>query len=154
MRTYSATPSEVEHKWYLIDADGAVLGRLAALVSQRLRGKHKPTFTPHIDCGDHIVVINAAKVALTGKKLEKKKHYWHTGYPGGIKSRLYGELLDDDRPEQVIERAVGRMVSRGPLAKSQLRKLHVYKGNEHPHQSQSPQLLDLSKLNRKNIRNA
>ena len=135
MRTYSATPSEVEQKWYLIDAEGAVLGRLAALVATRLRGKHKPTFTPHIDCGDHIVVINAEKVTLTGNKRQGKLHYWHTGYPGGIKSRKYGDLLDGDRPERVIERAVTRMVSRGPLARSQLRKLHVYKGNEHPHEA-------------------
>ena len=152
MRTYSATPSEVEQKWYLIDAEGAVLGRLAALVATRLRGKHKPTFTPHIDCGDHIVVINAEKVTLTGNKRQGKRHYWHTGYPGGIKSRKYGDLLDGDRPERVIERAVTRMVSRGPLARSQLRKLHVYKGNEHPHEAQDPELLDLGKLNRKNTR--
>ena len=152
MRTYSATPSEVEQKWYLIDAEGAVLGRLAALVATRLRGKHKPTFTPHIDCGDHIVVINAEKVTLTGNKRDGKLHYWHTGYPGGIKSRRYGELLDGGRPEQVIERAVSRMVSRGPLARAQLRKLHVYKGKEHPHDAQSPELLDLQKLNRKNTR--
>jgi len=152
MRTYSATPSEVEQKWYLIDAEGAVLGRLAALVATRLRGKHKPTFTPHIDCGDHIIVINAEKITLTGNKREGKHHYWHTGYPGGIKSRPYGDLLDGDRPEQVIERAVTRMVSRGPLARSQLRKLHVYKGNEHPHEAQGPELLDLGKLNRKNTR--
>ena len=152
MRTYSATPSEVDHKWYLIDAEGAVLGRLAALVSARLRGKHQPQYTPHVDCGDHIVVINAEKVALTGDKREGKRHYWHTGFPGGIKSRKYGDLLDGDRPEQVIERAVTRMVSRGPLGNAQLRKLHVYKGNEHPHEAQSPEVLDLKKLNRKNAR--
>ena len=152
MCTYSATPSEVDHKWYLIDAEGAVLGRLAALVSARLRGKHKPQYTPHVDCGDHIVVINAEKVTLTGNKREGKRHYWHTGFPGGIKSRKYGDLLDGDRPEQVIERAVTRMVSRGPLGNTQLRKLHVYKGTEHPHEAQSPEVLDLKKLNRKNTR--
>jgi len=152
MRTYSATPSEVDHKWYLIDAEGAVLGRLAALVSARLRGKHKPLYTPHIDCGDHIVVINAEKVTLTGNKREGKRHYWHTGFPGGIKSRKYGDMLDGDRPEQVIERAVTRMVSRGPLGNTQLRKLHVYKGTEHPHEAQSPEVLDLKQLNRKNAR--
>ncbi len=152
MRTYSATPSEVDHKWYLIDAEGAVLGRLAALVSARLRGKHKPQYTPHVDCGDHIVVINAEKVTLTGNKRDGKRHYWHTGFPGGIKSRKYGDLLDGDRPEQVIERAVTRMVSRGPLGNTQLRKLHVYKGTEHPHEAQSPEVLDLKKLNRKNAR--
>ena len=154
MRTYSATPPEVDHKWYLIDAEGAVLGRLAALVSARLRGKHKPQYTPHIDCGDHIVVINAEKVTLTGNKREGKRHYWHTGFPGGIKSRKYGDLLDGDRPEQVIERAVTRMVSRGPLGNTQLRKLHVYRGNQHPHEAQSPKVLDLKKLNRKNVRGA
>ena len=152
MRTYSATPSEVDHKWFLIDAEGAVLGRLAALVSARLRGKHKPQYTPHVDCGDHIVVINAEKVTLTGNKREGKRHYWHTGFPGGIKSRKYGDMLDGDRPEQVIERAVTRMISRGPLGNTQLRKLHVYKGTEHPHEAQSPEVLDLKKLNRKNAR--
>ena len=152
MSTYSATPSEVEHKWYLIDAKGAVLGRLAALVATRLRGKHKPMFTPHIDCGDHIVVINAEKVYLTGNKLQGKKHYWHTGYPGGIKSKSYEELLSSTRPEQVIQKAVSRMVARGPLAKAQLRKLHVYKGSEHPHTGQKPEVLDLGKLNAKNTR--
>ena len=152
MRTYSATPSEDDHNWYLVDAEGAVLGRLAALVSTRLRGKHKPQYTPNIDCGDHVVVINAEKVVLTGNKREGKRHYWHTGYPGGIKSRKYGDMLDGDRPEQVIERAVTRMVSRGPLGSSQLRKLHVYRGNEHPHKAQSPEVLDLKKLNRKNTR--
>ena len=154
MRTYSASPSEVEHKWYLIDADGAVLGRLATLVAVRLRGKHKPSYTPHIDCGDHVVVINADKVALTGNKLEGKTHYWHTGYPGGIKSKQYGEMLAGSRPEQVIERAVERMLSRGPLARAQIRKLHVYRGNEHPHVGQSPELLDLRAMNRKNIRDS
>ena len=152
MSTYSATPSEVEHKWYLIDAKGAVLGRLAALGATRLRGKHKPMFTPHIDCGDHIVVINAEKVCLTGNKLDGKQHYWHTGYPGGIKNRSYGELLSSARPEQVIQKAVSRMVARGPLARAQLRKLHVYKGPEHPHTGQKPEVLDLVKLNRKNTR--
>ena len=152
MATYSATPSEVEQKWYLIDADGAVLGRLAALVSARLRGKHKPMFTPNIDCGDHIVVINAEKVCLTGNKAAGKRHYWHTGYPGGIKSKSYGELLASEKPEQVIQKAVSRMVARGPLARAQLRKLHVYKGEEHPHTGQQPEALKLSDLNRKNTR--
>ena len=154
MSTYSATPSEVEHKWYVIDAKGAVLGRLAALVATRLRGKHKPMFTPHIDCGDHIVVVNAEKVALTGNKLEGKRHYWHTGYPGGIKSRSYGELLASAKPEQVVQKAVSRMLARGPLARAQLRKLHVYSGPDHPHTGQQPEVLALRELNRKNTRDS
>ena len=154
MSTYSATPSEVEHKWYLIDAKGAVLGRLAALVATRLRGKHKPMFTPHIDCGDHIVVVNAEKVALTGNKLEGKRHYWHTGYPGGIKSKSYGDLLTSAKPEQVVQRAVSRMLARGPLARAQLRKLHVYSGPDHPHTGQQPEVLAISELNPKNTRDS
>ena len=152
MSTYTATPSEVEHKWYLVDAEGAVLGRLAAIVATRLRGKHKPIFTPHIDCGDHIVVINAEKVCLTGNKASGKRHYWHTGYPGGIKSKTYGELLTSGKAEQVIQKAVSRMVARGPLARDQLRKLHVYSGSEHPHSGQQPEVLNLNELNRKNTR--
>ena len=154
MSTYSATPSEDEHKWYVIDAKGAVLGRLAALVATRLRGKHKPMFTPHIDCGDHIVVVNAEKVALTGNKLDGKRHYWHTGYPGGIKSRSYGELLASAKPEQVVQKAVSRMLARGPLARAQLRKLHVYTGPDHPHIGQQPEVLALREVNRKNTRDS
>lgn len=150
MGTYSAKPDDVERAWSLIDADGLVLGRLAALVATRLRGKHKPLWTPHLDCGDHVVVINAEKVALTGKKRKQKVYYHHTGYPGGIKERRAETILEGRFPERVIEKAVERMVPRGPLGRQVLRKLHVYKGGEHPHGAQQPVPLDIAALNRKN----
>ena len=150
MTTYTARPSEIERGWYLIDADGLVLGRLAAILANRLRGKHKPTFTPHMDCGDHIVVINAEKVALTGRKRTQKIYYHHTGYPGGIKERRADKVLDGRFPERVIEAAVKRMVPKGPLGRDVLRKLHIYKGGEHPHAGQQPAALDIAGLNRKN----
>jgi large subunit ribosomal protein L13 len=152
MRTYSARPAEVIRGWYVIDAEGVVLGRLASEVARRLRGKHKPIYTPHIDCGDNIVVVNAEKVRLTGAKRDDKVHRWHTGFPGGIKSRTYGQLLDGAHPERVIENAVRRMVPRGPLGREQLRKLHVYAGPEHPHAAQKPDALDLAAINPKNKR--
>ena len=154
MKTYSARPAEIERRWYVIDAEDIVLGRLASAVAVRLRGKHKPTWTPHIDCGDHIVVVNAAKVKLTGAKREKKVHYWHTGYPGGIRSRTWGALLDGPHPERVLERAVERMVPRGPLGRAQMRKLRVYAGPEHPHEAQRPEAIDFASLNPKNRRSA
>ena len=154
MKTYSARPAEIERRWYVIDAEDVVLGRLASALAVRLRGKHKPTWTPHIDCGDHIVVVNAAKVKLTGAKREKKLHRWHTGYPGGIRSRAYGALLDGPRPERVVERAVERMVPRGPLGRAQMRKLRVYAGPEHPHEAQRPEAIDFASLNPKNRRSA
>lgn len=154
MKTYSARPAEIERRWYVIDAEDIVLGRLASAVAVRLRGKHKPTWTPHIDCGDHIVVVNAAKVQLTGAKREKKVHYWHTGYPGGIRSRTWGALLDGPHPERVVERAVERMVPRGPLGRAQMRKLRVYAGPEHPHEAQRPEAIDFASLNPKNRRSA
>ncbi|MCX8102023.1 MAG: 50S ribosomal protein L13 [Geminicoccaceae bacterium] len=150
MRTYSARPSEIERGWCLIDADGLVLGRLAAIVANRLRGKHKPIWTPHMDCGDHVVVINAEKVVLTGRKRQQKVYYRHTGYPGGIKEITAGKVLDGRFPERVIEMAVSRMISRGPLQRKVLKKLHVYKGPEHPHQGQQPVVLDVAAMNRKN----
>ncbi|WGF86929.1 50S ribosomal protein L13 [Marinivivus vitaminiproducens] len=150
MKTYSAKPSEVERRWFLIDADGLVLGRLAALVANRLRGKHKPIFTPHIDTGDHVVVINAEKVVLKGKKRQQKTYYRHTGYPGGIKEATADQILDGAYPERVIEAAVRRMVPSGPLGRDQLRKLHVYKGKEHPHGGNQPETLDIGALNPKN----
>lgn len=150
MATYSAKPAEVERAWILIDADGLVLGRLAAFVANRLRGKHKAMFTPHIDTGDHVVVINAEKVALTGRKRTQKVYYHHTGYPGGIKERRADKILDGEHPERVIEKAVERMITRGPLGRAVMRKLHVYKGPEHPHAAQSPSPLDFAALNRKN----
>ena len=154
MKTYSAKPGDVEKKWFVIDADGLVLGRLASIIALRLRGKHKPMFTPHIDCGDNIIVINAEKVHLTGRKAENKTYYWHTGYPGGIKSRTAGALLSGNYAERVVQKAVERMISRNPLGRQQMRKLHVYKGVEHPHQAQNPEVLDVGAMNTKNKRRA
>ena len=154
MKTYSATPSDIDKQWVLIDADGLVVGRLAALIATRLRGKHKATFTPHMDCGDHVVVINAGKVALTGKKRADKIYYRHTGYPGGIKSTIAGQMLDGKHPERVLLKAVERMLPRGPLSRKQFSNLRVYAGEEHPHQAQEPKALDVAKLNPKNKRNA
>ena len=154
MKTYSAKPSDVEKKWFLIDAEDMVLGRLASFVAMRLRGKHKPIYTPHIDCGDNIVVINAEKVALTGNKRADKTYYWHTGYPGGIKSRTAGKILDGKHPERVVIKAVERMISRNPLGRRQMRKLHVYAGAEHPHDAQKPEAIDLAAMNPKNKRSA
>ncbi len=154
MTTYSAKPSEVEAKWFLIDAEGLVLGRLAVIVANRLRGKHKTTFTPHIDCGDNIVVVNAEKVRLTGKKRSDKIYYRHTGYPGGIKSRTAAQILDGKHPEEVVIKAVTRMVPKGPLGRRQLKKLKVYAGAEHPHEAQVPETLDVAAFNPKNKRSA
>ena len=150
MKTYSAKPSEVEKKWVLIDAEGLVVGRLAALIAMRLRGKHKTSFTPHIDCGDNIIVINAGKVHLTGRKREQKTYYRHTGFPGGIKEITAGKVLDGRFPERVLEKAVERMVPRGPLGRQQMKNLHLYNGPEHPHAGQNPEVLDVASMNRKN----
>ena len=152
MRTYSARPGDVTRAWWLIDAEDVVLGRLAVIVADRLRGKHKPLFTPHIDCGDHVVIVNAGKVKLTGNKRKDKIYYWHTGYPGGIKSRTAGKILDGKHPERVVEKAVKRMIPSGPLGRAQIRKLKVYAGAEHPHEAQQPTTLDLALLNAKNKR--
>ena len=154
MKTYSAKPSEIERNWYVIDADGVVLGRMAAIIATRLRGKHKTTYTPHMDCGDNIIVINAEKVKLTGNKRTDKTYYWHTGYPGGIKSRTAGAILEGKQPERVVEKAVERMVSRNPLGRRQMKKLHVYAGDKHPHESQQPKILDVAAMNSKNKRSA
>jgi len=150
--TYSAKPSEVDAKWYLIDAEGLVLGRLAAIVANMLRGKHKPMFTPHIDCGDNIVIVNAEKVVLTGNKRKDKTYYWHTGYPGGIKSRTADKILDGRFPERLLSKAVERMVPRGPLGRKVMKHLHIYAGSTHPHEAQQPELLDVAALNKKNKR--
>jgi large subunit ribosomal protein L13 len=150
MKTYSAKPSEIEKKWVVIDAEGLVVGRLASIIALRLRGKHKPSFTPHMDCGDNVIVINAAKVLLTGDKLKKKIYYHHTGYIGGIKERTAGEIMRGKFPERVFEKAVERMLPRGPLGRRQLSNMHVYAGAEHPHQAQQPEPLDIGKLNAKN----
>ena len=152
MKTYSAKPKEVTKDWFIIDADGLVLGRLASQIALRLRGKHKPTFTPHIDCGDNIVVINADKVVLTGNKRANKNYFWHTGYPGGIRSRTADKILSGRYPERVLMKAVERMISRSPLGRQQMSKLHVYAGNQHPHDAQKPQVLDIAIINRKNIK--
>jgi large subunit ribosomal protein L13 len=148
--TRSLKPAEVQKDWVLIDADGLVLGRLASLVANRLRGKHKPQFTPHVDCGDHVVIVNARKVRVTGNKAEQSVFYWHTGFPGGIKGRSIRERLESRFPERVIEKAVERMITRGPLGRKQMRNLHVYAGGEHPHAGQQPKSLDVAAMNRKN----
>ncbi|MEP0520938.1 MAG: 50S ribosomal protein L13 [Hyphomicrobiales bacterium] len=150
MKTYSAKASEIEKNWILIDAEDLVVGRLAAIVATRLRGKHKPTYTPHMDCGDHVIVINAEKVALTGKKYEDKVYYWHTGHPGGIKQRTARELIEGRFPERVVMKAVQRMLPSGPLGRQQLRNLKVYSGSEHPHEAQQPVTLDVGAMNTKN----
>jgi large subunit ribosomal protein L13 len=149
-QTRSLKPAEVKKDWVLIDAEGLVLGRLAALVANRLRGKHKPQFTPHVDCGDHVVIVNAEKVKVTGNKAEQSVFYWHTGYPGGIKERTVRERLESRFPERVIEKAVERMITRGPLGRRQMKNLHVYAGAEHPHAGAQPSTLDIAALNRKN----
>jgi large subunit ribosomal protein L13 len=149
--TRSLKPAEVTKAWVLIDAEGLVLGRLAAIIANRLRGKHKPQFTPHVDCGDHVVVVNAKKVRVTGQKAEQSVFYWHTGYAGGIKARTVRERLDSAHPERVIEKAVERMITRGPLGRKQMRNLHVYAGPEHPHGGNTPSSLDVGAMNRKNV---
>jgi large subunit ribosomal protein L13 len=152
MKTYSAKPTEIEKKWLLIDAEGLVLGRLAAIIADRLRGKHKPTYTPHMDCGDHIVVVNAEKVALTGNKKRDSVFRWYTGFPGGLKERSKGAILEGKHPERVILKAVERMVPRGPLGRRIMGHLKVYKGATHPHEAQQPTPLDVAAMNRKNKR--
>ena len=152
MKTFSATPSDIEKKWILIDADGVVLGRLASQVAKILRGKHKPSFTPHMDCGDNVIVINAEKVKLTGKKASDKVYYWHTGYPGGIKQRTAGQIIEGQHPERVILKAVERMITRNRLGRQQMKNLRVYAGGEHPHEAQQPETLDLAAMNPKNKR--
>ncbi len=154
MKTYSAKPSDVDKKWLLIDAEGVVLGRLASRVAMILRGKHKPSFTPHIDCGDNVIIVNAERVHLTGNKAAKKIYYWHTGYPGGIKSRTAGQILGGAHPERVLHKAIERMVPRGPLGRQQMKNLRIYAGPAHPHEAQQPQAFDVAALNPKNKRSA
>ncbi|HEX2793217.1 MAG TPA: 50S ribosomal protein L13 [Croceicoccus sp.] len=149
-QTRSIKPAEVEKKWHLIDADGLVVGRLAVVIANHLRGKHKPSFTPHVDCGDHVVVINADKVKFTGNKLQDKRYYKHTGYAGGIKETSPAKVLGGRFPERVLEKAVERMVPRGPLGRQQMKALHLYAGTEHPHDGQKPEVLDVAARNRKN----
>ena len=152
MKTYSMKQSEISKKWFVVDAEGVVLGRLASVIANRLRGKHKPGFTPHMDCGDYIVVVNAAKVRLTGKKLTDRRFHWHTGHPGGIKDRSMGEILGGRYPERVVEKAVERMVPRGPLGRKQMSNLKIYAGPDHPHAAQQPEALDVGGMNPKNKR--
>ena len=154
MKTFSAKPAEVQKKWVVIDAKGLVVGRLAALVSMRLRGKHLPSYTPHVDDGDHVIVVNAAHVVLTGRKRDNKVYYHHTGFIGGIKERTAKSILEGKFPERVVEKAVERMIPRGPLGRRQLGNLRVYPGPDHPHEAQNPEKLDVASLNRKNMRAA
>jgi large subunit ribosomal protein L13 len=154
MKTYSARPADIDKKWVIIDAEGIVLGRLATLVAMRLRGKHKATFTPHMDMGDNVIIINAEKVQMTGNKRADKKYYWHTGFPGGIKHRTAGQILEGKHPERVIEKAVQRMLPGGPLSRKQLSNLRVYAGAEHPHAGQEPEVIDIAAMNPKNTRSA
>jgi large subunit ribosomal protein L13 len=154
VRTYSAKPAEVVKKWVMIDATGLVVGRLASIVAMRLRGKHKATYTPHVDDGDAVVIVNAEKIVLTGKKREKKVYRHHTGYIGGIKERTARSILESKFPERVVEKAIERMLPRGPLARVQLGNLRVYAGPEHPHAAQNPEQLDVAVMNRKNTRSA
>jgi large subunit ribosomal protein L13 len=152
MTTFSVKPSEIQKKWVLIDATDLVVGRLASIIAMRLRGKHLPTYTPHMDMGDNVVVINAEKVKLTGNKLDQRKFYWHTGHPGGIKERSQRQLLTGRFPERVLENAVRRMLPGGPLGRRQLSNLRVYAGGTHPHEAQQPTTLDVASLNSKNVR--
>jgi large subunit ribosomal protein L13 len=154
MKTLSAKPAEVEKKWVLIDANGLVVGRLASIVALRLRGKHKPSYTPHVDCGDNVIIINADKVVFTGRKLQQKVYYHHTGYIGGIKERRAKSIMEGRFPERILEKAVERMLPRGPLGRRQLGNLRVYAGSEHPHAAQTPETLDVASMNRKNVRSA
>lgn len=152
MKTFSAKPQDIENKWWVIDAQDVVLGRMASHVANMLRGKHKPTYTPHMDCGDNVVIINADKVKLTGKKRENKMYYWHTGHPGGIKERTAEAILSGKYPERVVEKAIERMIPKGPLGREQLRRLRVYAGTDHPHVAQTPETLDFAAKNVKNKR--
>ncbi|MEM1388643.1 MAG: 50S ribosomal protein L13 [Pseudomonadota bacterium] len=152
MKTYTATPADIDKKWVLIDAEGVVLGRLASIVATRLRGKHKATFTPHMDMGDNVIVINADKVQLTGNKRSEKTYWRHTGYPGGIKSRTAEQILDGAHPERVVTAAVKRMLPSNRLARKQMTNLRVYAGAEHPHEAQAPAVIDVKSMNKKNTR--
>lgn len=150
MKTFSAKPAEITKKWIVIDATGLVVGRLATLVAMRLRGKHLPTYTPHVDCGDHVIVVNADKVVFTGRKRDDKVYYNHTGFIGGIKERTAKSILEGRFPERVVEKAVERMIPRGPLGRQQMRNLRIFAGSEHPHDGQNPEVIDVASMNRKN----
>ena len=152
MKTYSAKQTDIEKKWFVVDAEGVVLGRMASIIALRLRGKHKPEYTPHVDCGDHIIVINAEKVKMTGNKADKDRFYWHTGYPGGIKSRTKTQILDGDHPERIVEKAIERMLPKTKLGRQIMGNLRVYVGAEHEHAAQQPEVLDVASMNPKNKR--
>ena len=152
--THSTKTADIDKKWVVVDAKGLVVGRLASLIALRLRGKHKPSFTPHMDDGDNVIVVNADQVVLTGRKREQKVYYHYTGYIGGIKERSAKAILEGKHPERIVEKAVERMLPRGPLGRKQLGNLHVYKGAEHPHAAQQPVALDVAKLNTKNVGSA
>ncbi|WP_084860495.1 50S ribosomal protein L13 [Salibaculum halophilum] len=154
MKTYSAKPADIEKSWVVIDAEGVVLGRLASIVAMRLRGKHKPSFTPHMDMGDNVIVINADKVQMTGKKRTDKTYYWHTGHPGGIKNRTAEQILDGAHPERVVTQAVKRMLPGNKLARKQMTHLRVFAGAEHGMDAQKPEVLDVKSMNTKNTRSA
>ena len=154
MPTHTTKTADIQKKWILIDATGLVVGRLAVIIAMRLRGKHKPSYTPHMDDGDNVIVVNAAKVVLTGRKREKKVYHHHTGYIGGIKERTARSILDGKFPQRIVEKAIERMLPRGPLGRQQLGHLRVYPGPEHPHTAQQPEPLDVAKMNRKNMRSA
>jgi len=152
MKTFSATPADIDKKWILIDAEGVVLGRLASIVAMRLRGKHKPSFTPHMDMGDNVIIINADKIQMTGKKRTEKRYYWHTGHPGGIKFRTAEQILEGAHPERVVTAAVKRMLPGNKLSRTVMTNLRVYAGAEHPHEAQAPDVLDVKSMNPKNTR--
>ena len=153
--TASLKPADVEKKWIVIDAQDAVVGRLASFIANRLRGKHRPDYTPHLDCGDFVVVVNADKVKFTGRKLQNKTYYWHTGHPGGVKERTADKILGGRFPERVLEKAVERMLPKeSPLARKQLTHLRIYTGTEHPHAAQNPESIAFADLNAKNVRSA
>jgi large subunit ribosomal protein L13 len=154
MKTFSATPSDIEKKWIIIDAEGIVLGRLASIVAMRLRGKHKASFTPHMDMGDNVIIINAKQIQLTGNKRTDKTYYWHTGHPGGIKSRTAEQILEGKFPERVVTKAVERMLPGGVLSRQQMTNLRVYADTDHPHEAQNPEILDVKSMNPKNTRRA
>ncbi len=154
MKTYTATPADIDKKWFIIDAQGVVLGRLASIIAARLRGKHKASFTPHMDMGDNIIVINADKVQMTGRKRSDKIYYWHTGHPGGIKQRTAEQILEGKFPERVLTKAVKRMLPGGPLSRQQMTNLRIYAGETHPHEAQNPEVLDVAAMNPKNTRSA
>ena len=152
MKTYAPKLSDIRNDWFIIDARGVVLGRLAVIIANRLRGKHKPMFAPNADCGDNIIVINADKIKTTGNKLFQNKFFWHTNYPGGIKEKLWKDILEGKYPERLIKKAVERMISKGPLRNAQMKRLYIYSGESHPHSGQSPKMLDVVSFNAKNGR--